>query len=316
MPIDSAEQHLELAGGRFERHNGVATGFKCEHATLGADEGLALAKLSSLKKVELTGCRVEPSFLEAVAQSTVRYMEARSCGLDDRSLEVLSKSLTIACLRVSDCAISDVGMVSVSRMKALTSVGIWGCEGVTDTGLSRLAALENAEVISLRGCKRITGAGLVALVSLQHLRSINFTSTGLTDANASTFEKFPLLTELGLDFTGIADNGARTVINTCVSLSDIGLQHTKVTDLAFDGLNGASQATSIDLFETKVTCAGLQKLHCLKNLSEVYYGGPVDANGAAGLRSLQSLRFLYLGDGVKPKERALLEAALPNVDVM
>lgn len=317
MPSDSAELDLELAGGRFTRFDGVATFYTCEHGTLGASAARAIAKLAGLVRLELRGCVIEPCFLEAVAQSSsLTDFDASKCGLNDRSLEILSKSAVLQSVRVvADSAISDAGVLFVSRIRSLTTVEIAGCPSVTDKGVACLSALENADEISFRGCRHVTGAGLSSLSRLK-LTSLDLAATGLTDNGAAMIVEFPALTYLGTDFTEIGDNGARTIINSCPLVRGIGLQRTKVTDAAFDGLNGESQATSIDLFETKVTCTGLKKLHCLKKLKEIYYGGPVDANGAAGLRSLQTLRCLYLGDGVKPKERALLEAALPNVEVM
>jgi hypothetical protein len=314
---ESAELALELAGGRFVRYDGVATFYTCEHGSLGVNEARAIAKLTGLVRVELRECKIEPCFLEAVAQSrTIDSFEAAKSGLSDRSLEILSKSTILESINVGvEAAISDAGVAFVSRIKSLETVGIRGCSSVTDKAVSYLSALEKVESISFRGCRGITGAGLSSLIALK-LTSLDFSSTGLTDGNALLLAKFPKLAHLGTDFTEIGDHSARTVINTCVSVRGLEFQRTKITDSAFDGLNGESRATSIDLFETKVTCTGLQKLHCLKYLKEIYYGGPVDAKGAAGLKSLQSLRYLYLGDDVSPRERALLERTLPDVDVL
>ena len=161
----------------------------------------------------------------------------------------------------------------------------------------------------------MSGYGLSALVPLIHLRELDLSSSGLTDASATILADFPNLKSLSVDFTRIGDNGARAVFNGCILITYLGLQETCVTDECFDNIRGDSLIDTIDVMNTSVTCSGLAKLHVLKRLSEIYYNGDVDEYGAMSLRTISSLRFLNLGDDVSEDGRRLLEKCLPGVDI-
>lgn len=178
-----------------------------------------------------------------------------SCSnVSDSSLRHLaSVAPNLQRLNLSDCAISDVGMVHVAKFKQLTHLDLFYCQ-ITNRGLKCLSALHNLHVLSIDS-RDVTDAGLMHLQNLKQLVQLDLFSSHITDRGCLYLSRLTSLESLELCGGGIGDAGCE-LLSRLVQLQHLNLsQNEDITNQGIAHFKNLQQLRSLNLSQTSVTSA-------------------------------------------------------------
>jgi internalin A len=106
----------------------------------------------------------------------------------DAQLKALAALKAVRTLDLTVClGVSDEGMKHVAGLKGLETLNL-GYTGVTDAGLKRLAGLSGLRTLNLAG-DRITDERLKELAALKQLRTLVLVRTQVTDDGVAALQK-------------------------------------------------------------------------------------------------------------------------------
>jgi hypothetical protein len=164
----------------------------------------------------------------------LREVSLAGTQVSDQGLEHLAE---LTGLQKLDIGETDVSQSGLAHLRGLTTVEELILKRIPtgDMGLAHLAGLTNLRTLDLHGTS-ITGAGLAHLRGLKKLRVLRIDSNpGINDAGLAYLSGMANLERLYLESTGV---------------SDAGLVHLK----------GLTNLRELDLYNTNVTAAGVDKL--------------------------------------------------------
>lgn len=118
--------------------------------------------------------------------------------ITDEGLSSLLKCKAIKKLDLPYCEkITNNGLLAISQQTSLRSLCLNGCYKINDTGLTSLAKLTSLQSLNLDGCRNITDTGLAQLVELTALQSISFVGCDkITDDALSHLAQISTLTKV------------------------------------------------------------------------------------------------------------------------
>jgi hypothetical protein len=184
----------------------------------------ALAPLSALQVLDVSGCDDFTGTAFAHLRSLRRVVAAYCCALSDAGLTALAGA-PVEHLVISGCpAVTDVGLSSLAA-SPLAHLDVAGCAGVSDVGLAPLTMLLSLDISK---CPAVTGAAFVHLPALRTLTAVKspaLTDAGLAGLAAAPIEtldvtKCPLVTDAG--FAGLTS--LRTlIVRDCPGVTGAGV---------------------------------------------------------------------------------------------
>jgi len=158
--------------------------------------------------------------------------------------------------------LTDVGVLAVSSMPALTALNLSHCRAITDVGVRTVSGMPLLVSLNLTCCEKITDVGVRAVSGMPLLASLNLTECmKITDEAARAVSSMPALTELNLSWCDITDEAARAV-SSVHTLTSLHLSYyTNITDVGVRALSSLPALTQLNLCQCpKVTAAGVQAL--------------------------------------------------------
>ena len=178
----------------------------------------------------------------------------------------------------------------VSRLKVLQ---VGNASGVNDDGLAQMGKLPEVEELCLEHVN-VSDKGLAFLSSMPRLRSLSLQYVSISDDALAALGKVTALESLNLG--SLKHVGDKTVValERLPRLRELTLAQTGVSDGGLQHLNRAIE--SLNLFETRVTDAGMKSLEPLTKLKHLDVTGTrVSDKGLAYLARLPELESLYVG---------------------
>lgn len=147
---------------------------------VGTDGLAALTGLTDLQELYLAGTIVDDDSCRVIASfPNLRKLRLSRDQISDAGLEILSDCSLLEELDLSeDSLISDAGMASVAKLKALKKLNLWRVQ-ISDAGVLMLAPLVNLEWLNLDNTK-LSDAGLSALSNMTKLSFLHLGSTQIT----------------------------------------------------------------------------------------------------------------------------------------
>ena len=224
---------------------------------------------------------------------TLTRLDLSQTRISDHGLRQLKNAPAIEELNLRYAElITDEGISALKTWKRLKRLDLEGTK-ITDSALQHIATLTSLETLNI-GHVLVTDAGLEALTSLTNLKELTLGGNKLTDAGLQSLRQLPGLTFLDLGGSQREDSGIWLVsfgqpgleaIGTLKELRQLRLQGTLISAGGLETLQGLSRLEhldlhdcariaddaipvlaalpslqSIDLTDTKVTPAGLEKL--------------------------------------------------------
>ena len=124
-------------------------------------------------------------------------------------------------LYLGDTRLTDVGMISISRLTGLKELYL-GNVKLSDVGVSHLSGLTNLRTLYIDHTM-VTDSSIPCLQRLPSLQDLNLDYTGVTDACVPSLKKVRSLRSLSIVGTKISDDGVRD-LETCLPNTKISYQ--------------------------------------------------------------------------------------------
>jgi hypothetical protein len=219
---EQAISRLERLGVRVWRDDKTSgnTGievaiFLCPMDKVSVKDFAPIRQLKSLRKVKLTGSRINDEYVEQLSGCT--------------KLEIIE---------LVDTRITDRSLAILGQLKNLRQVILAFCPGVTDRGIMELGKLSELEAFVLTDAPNVTGTGLAALQTATKLRELDLSWSPITDEGVKVLGKHPALQKLVLEECPISDKSLK-VIETMPQLRQIVVDGTKITKAGIESLQKA-----------------------------------------------------------------------------
>jgi len=150
------------------------------------------------------------------------------------------------------------------------------------------------------------------LSRLTHMKSLEFSLTGVNDADLLQMRSLVELRELRLSLEEhFSDAALARLLHELKSLETLGLEHSQVGDDGLAGIVGSNSLRDLDLLDTPITDAGLIHLTGLRQLRTLHlWRTKVTDAGMPRLAPLVQLRELGLGHTI------ITDSGLTNLAAM
>lgn len=287
---------------------------------LGAGFLPAIAGLTALRELDVSGLCVEPAQEGAVALGCVQLAPLRGltalqrldmtmcAGLDNDSLNVIGSCTALTALLLgesSNCtltcdgvralvglssldslsimffsSLTGQGFASLAHLSSLSSLALLGC-GITDDGLECVAQILSLNALDLEGCDDFGARGVLALTSLSRLETLSLRQCcGINEDGDISSALLPL--------AGIQSLKSLNLGDLFDAVTDAVLEHLA---------SGLTRLESLDVRNAvNLTDAGLEHVGRLTRLTALNikdcYG--ITNDGIKHLRRLPRLTFLSL----------------------
>lgn len=152
--------------------------------------------------------------------------------------------------------ITDLGLKELVALRSLKRLSLGG-SGITDVGLEVIAKLNTLEHLELNYTS-IGNNGLKHCREMKNLKHLNLGGTRVDNDGLKYLQDHPSLTNLGLGNLNISDDGLRHLRKT--RLENIFLNSERITDQGLRHLQEIKTLQYLNLYESKVTRAGIQQL--------------------------------------------------------
>lgn len=218
-------------------------------------------------------------------QSLSRLVQLQSLELEctrdatDAGIQPLCELLSLRCLSLRFCHITDVGVHLISRLVGLESLGLYDLEPtddqITDIGLHALSSLVHLQEFGLTWNQSITDTGLAFLSGLVGIKELcllgcgNISGVETVEVDGAEVEEFPLsnlvsLEVLRIGCCSIVDEGIQSLTGlTRLQELDLG-GNWDITDMGIQSLSGLSSLKSLSVDDCeKITDTGVQSLSAL-----------------------------------------------------
>ncbi len=261
----------------------------------------------------------------------------------DEWLRGLLGCSTLKRLSLSNCAITNAGMLHLKELKGLEELNLT-LTPVSDEGLAHLAGLTSLRVIGLASTQ-CTGAGFKHLRALRALENLNFHFTPFDDAGLREVAAVGISGRLWFAHTRFTDAGAAALsglkeLRTC----GLGSKVEGSSGEAVVHLKGLPRLTELTLMDNQADAVGighaaaigtitkldvsyapladdacLQKVSEMPKLEEFSIGGStqITREGLLALAKIKSLKVIKLGKmkNVAPADVDALRKLRPDVEI-
>ena len=181
-----------LASGKIKGLNFTSIALINAHVT---DEAvLSLAKISSLRTLDLTGCERLTDFRPLKELPNLSHLRLRNLPqLNANTLKPLADTMSLGSrfecsIDLSGCKdLDDKSIEALGEFKSLTSLNLNGCKNLSDEAFASLVNLPNLKEVNLGNCPQLKGP---ALLHLAKIRSLSRVSIGRCRFPISAIKEF------------------------------------------------------------------------------------------------------------------------------
>ena len=221
------------------------------------DNGIAyLRSLPSLTYLDLRLCSlITDTGLESLASLPLEHLILSSCAITNMGMVTISK-FPLKTLDISYCRlVTDTGIRLLRNVRTLMNLNIRGCRDITDISMSIIGNLR-LEQLSISSCRRITDHGLTYLSNRIHTLDISYTS--ITDqgmlhlSNMIRLRSLHLnycahVTDKGLEYLSIVTSPSITHLSICgsINITNSGLRHLKSLPIYHVDISNCEGVTGI-----------------------------------------------------------------------
>ena len=242
-----------------------------------------LSKLQELRSLDLRGnTQAGDMTLEILASlPKLKALKHRSTVVSDYGLEKLSQSASIENMLIQDFAITDASGKHLAKLKALSQLEIFRCQGFGSQGVLDLKGL-NLQRLTLRDLPTIDDSALDLLKDLPKLKKLFLHElSGITDAGLKNLEAAPSLELLDIWSVPKMTDASIDVIAKLPNLKELTVRSTAVTDSSIEKLLRIPTLQTLVFKENgAVTEAGLKRLSDKKGWTKLDIGSSVSAQGS------------------------------------
>jgi Leucine Rich Repeat (LRR) protein len=210
--------------------------------------------------------RIPPEILECLPHLAELLLDLSGTRISDAGLEGLAgvRNLERLIIGTTD-KITDAGLVHLKDLPKLIEVNLWGNNNITDAGIEHLSHNRSLKVLMFSKVA-LTDKGAAHLKRLQNLWKLNLGDTELGDAGLADLKQLPRLQGLFFNSSKPTDAGLAHVKEMKNVGLYLGLRGSQITDEGLEHLVGLKELQSLDVRDTKVTPAAVQRLQ--KSLPE------------------------------------------------
>jgi Leucine-rich repeat (LRR) protein len=242
-----------------------------------------LSKLQDLRSLDLRGnTQAGDMTLEILASlPKLKALKHRSTVVSDYGMEKLSQSATIENMLIQDFAITNASGKHLAKLKALTQLEIFRCQGFGSQGVLDLKGL-NLQRLTLRDLPTIDDSALDLLKDLPKLKKLFLHElSGITDAGLKNLEAAPSLELLDIWSVPKMTDASIDVIAKLPNLKELTVRSTAVTDSSIEKLLRMPTLQTLVFKENgAVTESGLKRLSDKKGWTKLDVGSSVSAQGS------------------------------------
>jgi hypothetical protein len=298
VPIDEPALALEEAGIKFSRDERSGQIALVDASGIEIDDALAaqiaghpsctkltitassmtnvgwtsLAALRSLQQLDLRGCTINNSQLQAAVSGMPELRALRLSGqsgntsVDDDGLSVLSKCTNLKVFAADELFVSEDGLQHLSNCPQLAELYLKGTL-VSDDAMSMIAEMKNLRKLRLAKTKVSTaGLELLSALPLEEL-DVSECSRVLDDSMVA-IGKMVSLKRLNLWRDVVTDDGAAH-LKGLINLEWLNLDNTHLRDAGLEHLSNMTKLTFLHIGSTGVSDAGMEKLSPLVALKDL-----------------------------------------------
>lgn len=235
----------------------------------------SLSTLSSLKSLDLTGCRFPAEDLSVLANlPSLKDLNLTDCNLS--TIEALSDAVNLECLNLEGNTIRNLSVLS-----AMTGLRELQLQHNAVTGLEALSSLTELEKLDISN-NAVTS--LEPLASCVLLTELSADSNQLT--SLSGLENLLLLTKVSLDHNALTDV---SVLAGAVDLTDLSISSNEIEDIS--ALSTLTRLKNFDFSSNKVEALPAWPDGCALQTINGSYNAIANIDG---LRNMESLSYIYM----------------------
>jgi Leucine-rich repeat (LRR) protein len=242
-----------------------------------------LSKLQDLRSLDLRGnTQAGDMTLEILSGlPKLKALKHRSTVVSDYGMEQLSKSTSIENMLIQDFAITNASGKHLAKLKALSQLEIFRCQGFGSQGVLDLKGL-NLQRLTLRDLPTIDDSALDLLKDLPKLKKLFLHElSGVTDVGLKNLEAAPSIELLDIWSVPKMTDESIDVIARLPNLKELTVRSTAVTDRSIEKLLQIPTLQTLVFKENgAVTEAGLKRLSDKKGWTKLDIGSSVSAQGS------------------------------------
>jgi len=242
-----------------------------------------LSKLQDLRSLDLRGnTQAGDMTLEILAGlPKLKALKHRSTVVSDYGMEKLSQSVSIENMLIQDFAITNASGKHLAKLKTLSQLEIFRCQGFGSQGVLDLKGL-NLQRLTLRDLPTIDDSALELLKDLPKLKKLFLHElSGVTDAGLKNLEAAPSIELLDIWSIPEMTDESIDVIAKLPNLKELTVRSTAVTDSSIEKLLRIPTLQTLVFKENgAVTEAGLKRLSDKKGWTKLDIGSSTSAQGS------------------------------------
>ncbi|MFI4874081.1 MAG: hypothetical protein ACIALR_02010, partial [Blastopirellula sp. JB062] len=207
-------EKLSAVDVKYDEH-GAAIQLRANSPAINDATAIQLAKLRSLRRIDLNQCEVSDQTLQAIAElPELRALYLERTAVTSAGVAALESCQNLEELMLADCPIDDQALETIGKLPQLSLLSL-SRTPITDAGMAHLHEMPNLRTLYLRG-SAVAGQGFAHLKGSPELELIDFSDSSL-DLNAiQTLQAFPKLDRLFLGRTPLDDRLLAELIDTLI----------------------------------------------------------------------------------------------------
>ncbi len=222
-----------------------------------------LSKLQDLRVLDLRGnMQAGDMTLDVIAGlPKLKALKHRSTAVSDYGMQHLSRNAAIENLLIQDFVITNQSGEHLAKLKKLTQLEIFRCQGFGSDGVLALKGL-NLQRLTLRDLPAVDDSALEVFKELPKLRRLYLHElSGVNDSGLTNLSALSALELLDIWSVPQMTDATIDVIAKLPNLKELSIRSSAVTDAAIDKLIAMPKLQTLTFKENgEVTTAGLKKL--------------------------------------------------------
>ncbi len=226
-----------------------------------------LAKMPELRALDLRGnMEAGDMTLEVVSKlPKLTALKHRTNVASDSGMEYLANASELDSLLIQDFKITSQSGAHIAKLKKLTQLEIFRCQGFGSEGVLALKGL-GLQRLTLRDLPDVSDQAMVVLTDLPKLKKLYLHELGsLSDEGLKNLASLKSLELLDIWSISSMSDATVEVIAALPNLRELGIRSTSITDASIDKLMAMPKLQSLTLKDNaSVTADGIKKLSTRK----------------------------------------------------
>ncbi|MBI1904098.1 MAG: hypothetical protein HYS13_23605 [Planctomycetia bacterium] len=258
------------------------------HSVLGRlpwfDEDFAAVRsFSGLKRADLRGLEVtRPQAAQLASLHDLRVLSLENSNVGDDVLAEVSRSQSLEWLNLNGTQATDEGLAMLAAMPRLRALSLRHASPIP-SALVELTA--RAQLTHVEANDKLTDADVTALAGCHPSGRIEFLLADLSplsDCGAADLARMKHLRFLDLSGSGVTDAGLAAILKGCPDLEHLRLRGTSVTDASVASLIAAPRLQSVDAGPTLFSPPALTALKTAAPQLQIIVAAPPPVRGGGG----------------------------------